>query len=214
MVATSQHGKLSCCFFRLQGNLEPTKRVLHFLTTVQPRGVGVITYFHLCLGIHFFSKRVDQPQLTRRDRVVTWSKPAGSCVPKWFANHWKMQYHLQKVVCIKAWLEHGPENFTYQPSRGSIYGVPQTGKLFSLSIFWHAEVDIPICSLICYAVVCARLLLPVNGWHKASDRNVWQRRRRAPVPWPDVFFAKVDLRIWDLGFRHIDFSTSYMQVNL
>jgi len=24
-----------------------------------------------------------------------------------------------------------------------------------------------------------RLLLPVNGWHKASDRNVWQRRRRS-----------------------------------
>ncbi len=102
-----------------------------------------------------------------------------------------------------------PKTLPTNPQENQSMGAPNWEapmiSVYYCNVFRHAEVDIPICSLICYAFTCTRLLLPVNGWHKASDRNVLQRRRRAFVPWPDVFSAKVDLRfrLQTYRFRYV-----------
>ena len=150
--------------------------------------------FSPLFGNPFFSKRVDQPQLTRRDQVVTW-------LVTWSQAHWQL---CSQVVCkplenavpsaesclhfdqglTRTWTL----NFTYQASRGSIYGVSQTGKLFSQAAFareWVAQGLRPEC------------VAEAEESTRSMARCVFLPR------W-----------IWDLGFRHIDFSTSYMQVNL
>ena len=198
MVATSQHGKLSCCFFRASrepGTSQNGSALFNHCATKRSWSDNI---FSPLFGHPFFSKRVDQPQLTRRDRVVTW-------LVTWSQGCWQL---CSQVVCKP--LENAVPSAEsclhidigltrtwfplklYLPSlkRINLWGVPNWQALQPTNILacwsWHTDL---FTDLLCIRMRQAAF---AREWVAQGLRPecVAEAEESTRNPWPDVFFCQ------------------------
>lgn len=174
MVATSQHGKLSCCFFRASrepGTSQNGSALFNHCATKRSWSENI--YFHLCLGSIFFQ--------TCGPTTTDQKSPGSHCLVTWSQARWQL---CSQVVCKPL------ENAV--PSAESCLHIDQ-----GLTRTWTRKLYLPILKRI--------NLWGAPNWRQAAFAREWVAQGLRPEcvaeaeestrnPWPDVFFAKVDLR--------------------